>query len=230
MIAVSRRTVSRTLSIGGSSGRPLSSGFRHAPAVHTKPSPVPQLWPSHSESRQSTKPSQSSSSPSLHALSLSPLGSHAGGGSGSGAVGMELVPPVFPPVPVGCAPPVDDGGRMPCPPVAGDSSRLPTTSSFEQPRIVPQHSQTTVPSLMLTSLVGEVANTRGTGHSQDQKLTSRPALGEIHDARPTRSRPVLVSSLYSFRTNATLASSTRPMRGPLPTERSAPALAAGRNV
>src|SRR5688572_31613495 len=84
---------------------------------------------------------------------------------------MELAPPVVPPVPAGPAPPVGVDGRMLCPPVAGDSSRLPTTSSFEQPRIVPQHSQTTVPSLMLTSLVG--------GSSEHQKNGSL-ARSETH--------------------------------------------------
>src|SRR5688572_310560 len=69
--------VTRTLSMRGSSGRPLPAR-KHAPAVHEYSALLPQRMPSHSESRQSVKPSQSSSTPSEHIVSDIERGIHGG--------------------------------------------------------------------------------------------------------------------------------------------------------
>jgi hypothetical protein len=70
----------RTFWIGGKSGThvmPALHGARHAPPLQVSPSPH-AFW-SQSVSRQSTNPSQSSSTPSEHCVSLA-------------AAGMQTVP------------------------------------------------------------------------------------------------------------------------------------------
>src|SRR5258708_23185285 len=65
--------------MAGSSGTqaaPGAHGLRQAPPLQVRPSP--QGLPSHSVSRQSTKPSQSSSTPPEQAVSVAATGLHIG--------------------------------------------------------------------------------------------------------------------------------------------------------
>jgi len=105
----------------GSSGTqlapPAAQALRHAPPLQV--SPAPQAWPSQSVSRQSTKPSQSSSTPPEQVASLA-------------AAGVQAGPAGFmPPLPGAPAapgtPPVPEAGPPPAPP------SWPTTLWVPQP-------------------------------------------------------------------------------------------------
>src|SRR5436190_1041130 len=103
MVTVSARVVTLTFWITGSSGTQLAApavhGLRHAPPLHVSPSP--HRCPSQSVSRQSTKPSQSSSAPPEHAVSLAATDMHLGPGPPSVPVPPSTWPTtLFAPQPI----------------------------------------------------------------------------------------------------------------------------------
>src|SRR3954469_24419775 len=99
MVVVSPRVITLTFWMTGSSGTQLAApavqALRHAPPVQV--SPAPHVWPSQSVSRQSTKPSQSSSTPPEQVASLAAAGVHTGP--------TGFMPPLPPPPPEAPPPP-----------------------------------------------------------------------------------------------------------------------------
>src|SRR5450432_156557 len=86
----------------GSSGAqvaPAAHGCRHAPPLHVRP--APHGLPSQSESRQSTNPSQSSSVPPEHVVSVVAVGVHVGPGI--------IIVIIIPPAPAEPPPPPPSG-------------------------------------------------------------------------------------------------------------------------